>query len=152
MDTAAVIQDLIIGIGLISGILLYLKGHVPQQTIKNLKESNDSLIGLNATREAEIKKLAKEVHENNATHAEEVLKLNKEISSLTGELRVWRELPIKKLADGMDAIVKVTQENALSNQKILETLQSSAATLATEKHDGGLLVKTKDGTPLQVSM
>ena len=43
----------------------------------------------------------------------------------------------------------VSQGNRTTVQ-ILNRLNNSAGTLAAEKNDGGLLVKTKDGTPLKV--
>ena len=130
------IQDLLMAVMLIGGSwAVYrinraaakqaVKSKVPADTIKNLQESNNSLITLDETRQKEMEELKKEVHQNNIDHNEEVLRLNKEISSLTGELRVWRELPIKKLGDGMEEIVK-------GNKAILEVLTQSANILATD--------------------
>jgi len=156
LSTGVGIQNLVIlGMFIVGVIVAYRiskSSKLPADTIKNLQESNASLVGLNATREAEIKKLSEEVHANNTAHTEEVLKLNKEISELVGQVKVYKELPLQELANGIKQIADLTKINAESNQKILDTLVESAHTLSSEKHDGGLLVKTKDGTPLEVNV
>ena len=118
---------------------------LPSQTIKNLQDSNASLITLDATRQKEMEQLRQEVHANNTAHNEEVLRLNKEISELTGQIKVYKELPLQKLADGI-------QKVADSNDKILTALENSAIIAANSANDGGLLVKTKPNTPVTVKM
>jgi hypothetical protein len=124
------IQDLVVLGMFVVGILVAYKisksSRLPADTIKNLKESNESLIGLNATREAEIKKLAEEVHANDAAHSEEVLKLNKEISVLEGQIKVYKELPLRELADGIKEVVKLSRDNANINKQVLEVLSKKA--------------------------
>lgn len=152
MDTATLIQDAVIAIAAVGGIFLYLKGHIPQQTIKNLEASNDSYVKLDATRQKNIEALELKVKEIIDNHAAEKLEWTKAIAELQGQIKVYKELPLRELADGIAKVVDISRDNALSNQKILETLQESAATLNTEKRDGGLLVKTNDGTPLEVNV
>lgn len=131
------IQDLIVGGMFIVGILVTYRisksSKLPADTIKNLKESNESLIGLNATRESEIKKLAEEVHANNATHAEEVLKLNKEISELMGQIKVYKELPLRELADGIKEVVNLSRDNANTNKQVLAVLSNKAVIDAEDR-------------------
>jgi metal-dependent amidase/aminoacylase/carboxypeptidase family protein len=147
-----IVQDVIIGITLVGGVLLYLKGHVPQQTIKNLEAANDSYVKLDATRQKSIEALELKVKEIIDRHTAEKLEWTQAVAELQGQIKVYKELPLRELADGIAKVVDISKENAISNQHILETLRESAGTHSAEKNDGGLLVKTKDGKPLGVKM
>ena len=127
------VQDLIIGIGLIGGVLLYLKGHVPQQTIKNLEAANDSYVKLDATRQKSIEALEQKVKEVIDKHAAEKLEWTKAISDLQGQIKVYKELPLRELADGIREVVN-------GNNAIFGVLQASATTLAIDTKDAAIHV------------
>ena len=146
------VQDIIGIIVIVGGTLLYWKSRVPAQTIKNLQASNDSYVELDRAREASVAALKKQIEDNEDKHREEVKAFVRQIGELTGQIQVYKELPLRELADGIKQVVELTKDNATSNQQILETLRESATTLSSEKRDGGLLVKTKDGTPLEVKI
>lgn len=109
------IQNIVVVGGFLGAALVYRKGHVPQQTIKNLEESNKSYIALDAARQVSITNLELKMAEIVKNHANEVLELNKAIADLQGQIKVYKDLPLAQLA--------------ATQQKILETLQASATTL-----------------------
>lgn len=63
----------------------------------------------------------------------------KAIANLEGQLSTYKEIPLKSIAQSLEALPKIMD----SNQKILNTLNSSAHIAIAEAQDGGLLVKTK---------
>ena len=65
------------------------------------------------------------------------------IGELTGQVKLYRDLNLKDIAEALSVISK-------SNAKILSTLQASAVILSSEKHGAGLLVKTVETQPLDV--
>ena len=97
---------------------IYKRGHVPQQTIRNLEESNKSYEALDKARQVSITNLEAKIDSIVKVHASEVLELNKAIADLQGQIKVYKDLPLKQLAD--------TQE------KILQTLQASATQLVKD--------------------
>jgi phage-related protein len=139
------IQDVLIAVALIGGIIVYSRGRIPQQTIKNLDESNKSYVALDLARQTSIKNLETKIDDIVKAHTNEVLTLNKSMAELQGQVKVYKELPLRELADGIN---KVAETNAL----ILQTLKTSAAIASKSANDGGLLVKTKEGTPVTVKL
>lgn len=127
------VQDLIIGIGLIGGVLLYLKGHVPQQTIKNLEAANDSYVKLDATRQKSIEALEQKVKEVIDKHTAEKLEWTKAISDLQGQIKVYKELPLRELADGIAKVVEISKDNAKSNLEILGELKKTSIIAAEDR-------------------
>jgi len=105
------IQDVIAGIVLIGGIVVYSRGRVPQQTIKNQAILIDTYEKRLLALEEKTKEDAK-MHTDNA----------KAIARLQGQVDLYKELPLRELADGIGKIVN-------TNAQILATLQSSATTL-----------------------
>lgn len=100
--------------GLVGGAWLVLKSRIPQQTIKNLQEVNASYIELNATYEKRISSLELKIKEDANLHIENA----KAISDLQGQIKVYKELPLKELADGIaklndgqDLMLKAIQDN-----------------------------------------
>ena len=84
--------------------------------------------------------------ESERSEAREQHVANREaIGALQGKLDAYKEVPLKFIPEALEQLIK-------SNNLILETLQKSAATLSTEKHGGGLLVKTKGKKPLDVKV
>lgn len=103
-----IVQDILIAIGLIGGTLVYYRSRVPQQNIKNLQVLTD-------TYEKRIKALEEELHESRQAAVDNA----KAIADLQGQIKVYKELPLQELADGIKKIGD-------SNQMILTTLQASA--------------------------
>jgi hypothetical protein len=142
MDVSSqIIQDVLLAITIIGGSILYARNRIPQQNVQNLTALTD-------TYEKRIAALESELKDNHNLQLQNVAA----IADLQGQVKVYKELPLQELADGIKEVVRISKDNALSNQQILETLQQSASTLSNEKHDGGLLVKTRDGSPLEVKV
>jgi len=121
------------------------KSKIPAQTIKNLEESNSSYIELDKARQAKLQELETKLQEALDAHANEKIEWKEAIADLNGQIKVYKELPLRELAAGIKAVQEI-------NNKILQRMEDSATTLSAEKHDGGLLVKTKNGTPLEVKV
>ena len=115
------IQNIVVVGGFIGAAWIYRRGHVPQQTIRNLEESNKSYVALDAARQVSITNLEVRITGIIKNHAEEVLMLNRAIADLQGQIKVYKELPLRELAD--------------IQQKILDTLHSSATILAKDTSD-----------------
>ena len=121
------------------------KAKIPQQTIQNLEESNKSYIELDKARQGKLTELETRLQEALDAHANEKIEWKEAIADLNGQIKVYKELPLRELADGIKAVQEI-------NNKILQRMEDSATALSAEKYDGGLLVKTKDGTPLEVKV
>lgn len=117
------VQDVLIAIALVGGTMVYYRGRIPQQNVKNLTALTD-------TYEKRIKALEDELHSNRQSAIENA----KAIADLQGQIKVYKELPLQELADGIKEVIKISQVNANSNQKILEVLQETPL-IATEAHD-----------------
>lgn len=117
------VQDLVIAIGLIGGTLLYYKSRLPRQTIKDQ-------VSYIAAQEKRISDLER-------GRAEDM----KAIATLEGQIQVYKELPLRELADGIKEVVKISKTNADSNQKILQTLKDSALIAASK--DAGINVHSQ---------
>jgi hypothetical protein len=102
------VNDLVVLIVFVGGVFAYARTRIPQQTIKNLQD----LVASQTQSIAELK--------------ERGIEDAKAISKLEGQIAVYKELPLRELADGIKEVVKISKDNAISNQKILETLQSTA--------------------------
>jgi hypothetical protein len=126
MNDGQLIQDILIAIGLIGGVIVYAKGRIPQQTIKNLQASNESYVELDKARQASLKDLEKKLQDAIKTHADEKIQWTTGIADLQGQIKVYKELPLQKLADGIDNLILLTQDNAKSNYKILKVLTTKA--------------------------
>ncbi len=109
------IQDVVAGIVLIGGIIVYSRGRIPQQTIKNLTSLTD-------TYEKRIKALEDELKDNHTLQIQNVAA----IADLQGQVKVYKELPLQELADG---IKKVSD----SNEKILKVLQDTSEINAQDR-------------------
>jgi hypothetical protein len=90
---------------LIGGSALVLVSRVPSRTISQLRE-------LNAVYEQRLHILEEQNIEN-----------VKHIGELQGQVKAYKELPLRELADGMKQISQVNEGIAASNEKILSTLQ-----------------------------
>lgn len=141
MINGQLLQDIFIAIGLIGGILVYTRSRIPQQTVKNLQALVD-------TYEKRIKLLEDDLASNHEIQLKNVAA----IGELQGQVKVYKELPLRELADSISKLIILTKDNAKSNSKILEVLTESALVAANTANDGGLLVKTKPNTPITVKM
>ena len=121
LPTIASVTGYIIGV---AGAITIVFSRTKTENLKDLKERVDML--------------EKDREESRAQHLEN----QKAIANLEGQLSTYKEIPLKSIATSLEQIAK-------SNGSILERLDKSAIALSTEKHDGGLLVKTDD-TPLDV--
>lgn len=118
---------------LIYGARLVVKSRIPAQTIKNLEDSNKSYETLDKTRQSDIKNLNDKLDQALKIHAEEKLEWTGAIKKLEGQLQVYREIPLREIAEGIQKIVTVSQENADSNKAILEQLKSTADIAAEDR-------------------
>ena len=95
-------------------------------------------------RQAFHQELAQEREIRNKLHLEN----QKAISNLEGQLATYKEIPLKSIAESLQAIPTLVA----SNQKILDTLTGSASIAKDEQAAGGLLVKTERANPLDVKI
>lgn len=109
------IQDAIGLIVLIGGTLAYTKSRIPQQTIKNLE-------ALAQTYEKRIRALEDELKENHKQQLTNVAS----IADLQGQVKVYKELPLQELADG------IKQNNSISIE-ILNELRKTAVIAAEDR-------------------
>ena len=116
------VQDVVALIVLIGGIVVYSKGRVPQQTIKNLSQVNESYIALNQTLQDRIANLEKQREVDTNLHGENT----KAIARLQGQIDLYKELPLRELAEG------IKYNNEISN-KILDTLKTTAKINAEDR-------------------
>ena len=116
------IQDILIAIGLFGGIFLYRKGSTPQKNIQNLTSLTD-------TYEKRIRALEDEIKSNHKIQLENVAA----ISDLQGQVKVYKELPLQTLADGIKEVVTISKDNATSNKAILQVLQKTAKINAEDR-------------------
>lgn len=74
---------------------------------------------------------------------EQHLENQKAIANLEGQLATYKEIPLKSIAGSLE---KLSESNAL----ILDTLKGSAQIARAAQSNGGMLVKTEVGNPLDV--
>jgi hypothetical protein len=101
-------------LALVGGAILVIKSRIPQQTIKNLQQVNESYVELNLTLTKRIDSLEQKSKDDTQSHLDNA----KAISDLQGQIKVYKELPLKELADGMKQVVE-------SNTEILKAVQAS---------------------------
>jgi hypothetical protein len=115
LETSQLVQDIVAGIVLIGGIIVYSRGRVPQQTIKNLGQLTD-------TYEKRIRALEDELKDNHTLQLQNVAA----IADLQGQVKVYKELPLQELADGIKRVSD-------SNSEILKVLQATSAIAAEDR-------------------
>lgn len=116
-----VTQNLLIAIVFIGGIILYVKSRQPAQTLKNYKDLVES-------QDKRIKALEDQRLEDQRQHVENI----KAIADLQGQVKVYKELPLKELAEGMKRNNELSNKNNELSTSILETLKGSAITLVQD--------------------
>lgn len=126
-NTVTIVRDIVAYVSLVAGSVLILKSKVKTDNLKDLRERVDIL-------EAE-RTNAREQHIEN----------QKAISNLEGQLKTYKEIPLKSIAKSLELL-----DN--SNNKILEALNSAAIISDRTQRDGGLLVKTETEHPLDVKL
>jgi hypothetical protein len=107
---------------LIGGAILVIKSRIPQLTIKNLQQLND-------TYEKRITALEEKIKEDAHLHVENT----KAIANLQGQIKIYKELPLQALADGMERVVEISKVNADSNAQILKVLQTTSRINAEDR-------------------
>ena len=111
-------------------------------TNRLLKEQNSILTEQNVTLKDQTVMLRAQAVESDKTHNKDRLEWAArhnesltEIAKLQGKVETLTQLPLKAVNDALQKVVEISQENAKSNQAILQQLQKSAVTLAEETHD-----------------
>lgn len=120
-DIVAIIGYIALALG--SGLALFSR--MPKQTIENQKDLIETL---------EKRLQALEIQKD--TDREQHLDNVKAIADLQGQIKVYKELPLQEMAKAMQDISRVNEIIANSNSEILETLKSSAVTLAVNTKKG----------------
>lgn len=115
MDIFALIAVIVV----IIGGVISLRQKQPKEIISNQKV-------LIETYEKRLKALEDQSVADHKQHIENA----KAIADLQGQIKVYKEIPLRQLADSMQKISDVNEGIAASNQEILKTLKSSAKTLA----------------------
>ena len=116
------VHDVLIAVTLIGGSILYARNRIPQQNVKQLTS-------LTNTYEKRIKALEDEIKSNHLQQLDNV----RAIADLQGQVKVYKELPLRELADGIKEIVNISKKNAESNRAILKQLQSTAGIAAEDR-------------------
>jgi len=107
-------------IGYAVGAVLILTSKTKSNNLSDLKERVEIL--------EKEREYAREQHIDN----------QKAIANLEGQLSTYKEIPLKSIAQSLQALPLIVT----SNQQILDTLNRSAKIANIESQDGGLLVKT----------
>jgi hypothetical protein len=114
-----VVQDILIAITVIGGSWGFYRLRKPSQdTDKRI----ETLTGLVEDYEKRIKFLEDKIKEDAQLHVDNA----RAISNLQGQIKVYKDLPLRELADGIKEVVKVSQQNADSNKEILHVLQQTS--------------------------
>ncbi len=111
MDPIAIIGY----ISLIVGSILALFSRIPKQTITNYEQ-------LSVAQEKRIAALEEQSKVDHKNHLENI----KAIADLQGQIKVYKELPLREMAKAMQDISDGNKAIAESNRQILISLQSSA--------------------------
>lgn len=111
MDPIAVIGY----ISLLVGSILALFSRIPKQTITNYEQ-------LSVAQEKRIAALEEQSKVDHKNHLENI----KAIADLQGQIKVYKELPLREMAKAMQDISDGNKAIAESNRQILISLQSSA--------------------------
>ena len=102
----------VVGIG---GGILALFSRIPKQTITNYEQ-------LSVAQEKRIAALEEQSKVDHKNHLENI----KAIADLQGQIKVYKELPLREMAKAMQDISDGNKAIAESNRQILISLQSSA--------------------------
>lgn len=102
------IQDLVIGITFIGGLFLYTRNRIPQRNVQQLTALTDTYEKRIASLETDVKGYHDTIIEN-----------ARAIADLQGQIKVYKELPLRELADGIKKV-------GVSNEKILAVLQTTS--------------------------
>lgn len=102
----------VVGIG---GGILALFSRIPKQTITNYEQ-------LSVAQEKRIAVLEEQSKVDHKNHLENI----KAIADLQGQIKVYKELPLREMAKAMQDISDGNKAIAESNRQILISLQSSA--------------------------
>ena len=121
-------------VSLVVGAVLVLMSKVKTDNLNDLKER--------------VEILEKEREDAREQHIEN----QRAISNLEGQLKTYKEIPLKSIASSLEKLAKTTRMTEKSNSLILEALRKSAVIAESSSHDGGLLVKTKKNNPLAVEV
>lgn len=78
------------------------------------------------------------------------LESQKAIANLEGQLSTYKEIPLKSIAKSLEDIGKSQKDTARTNSLILTRLETSAIIASDSAQDTGLLVHTKEDSPLAV--
>lgn len=117
--------------GTIGGVFSFFRYGNYKATVKL---QNDSIYALEKNNEI----LAKAIEEAKESH----LRATKEIGILEGQVRIYKDLQLEKMAEAMQVISKTNQDISKTNQEILQALKGNVS--QTTKDNGGLLVHTDD--------
>lgn len=112
------INDILLAIVFVGGIIVYSRSRIPAQTIKNLQDLVDSQ--------------TKTIAELKEARIEDA----KAIGVLQGQVQSYKELPFESFKDlsvGIKEVVKISKDNAQSNQQILQVLQATAKINAEDR-------------------
>lgn len=118
MDPISII-GYIVGIG---GGVLALISRIPKQTITNYEQ-------LSVAQEKRIKALEDQSKVDHKNHLENI----KAIADLQGQIKVYKELPLREMAKAMQDISDGNKAIAESNRQILLSLQNSAVIAAGDR-------------------
>lgn len=111
MDPIAIIGY----VSLAVGSILALFSRIPKQTITNYEQ-------LSVAQEKRIAVLEEQSKVDHKNHLENI----KAIADLQGQIKVYKELPLREMAKAMQDISDGNKAIAESNRQILISLQSSA--------------------------
>lgn len=148
-DTSQLLQDLFYGGTLVAAIFVGIFQF--RKTNKTISKEDDTNYQqaiksyefvVNGYKE-QVARLTEEIATLRARHTAEIANLQsghaeslKLIGQLQGELKSYKELPLKSIADGLQAIQS-------STDRVFERLESSAVIAADQQNNGGLMIKTK---------
>ena len=142
--TGTDVSDIFIVITILGASILYARNRIPQQ---NVKEQGELITTLQALRLADAEKTTKQLniltdtYEKRIKALEDELRVNHQmqldnvaaIAELQGQIKVYKELPLRELADSINKVVEISQSNADSNKKILQVLQQTATINAEDR-------------------
>lgn len=110
------VNDILLAIAFVGGVIVYARGRIPQQTIQNLQD-------LVSAYEKRIKILEDDLRTNSKLQ----FTTSSALAELQGQVKVYKELPLQELADGI-------KEVSISNKQILQTLQITAKINAEDRN------------------
>lgn len=144
MDILTILAIFVTAVGGYYGVK-GIKSGVKDSNISDLSKRVEIL-------EKERDELKKAIENEREIAQKQHLENQKSISNLEGQLATYKEIPLKSIADSLEAIPKLVT----SNQFILDTLRGSAEIAKEDREEshkaGGLLVKTEPSNPLDVSV